>query len=883
MEKQKKFLTILNLSGEFPQELQDYFASRKILIVEATAVSGDEIWTHIVTKNVHNFDEINKTYKVTEKGIHVLSLTKVSDLQNFTLNNGNLILDESWLGGQMGPFIMDKFFQEFGGITLGENYPSFKETGAFNVINPFNTGEYLDVMVQRAFEVGVDALTLKTYFDHLIMYLAGLKKQGKAGYPLEVTYGSFEDVFALQIHFFCQELKVSDVTNSLSSVITKKAEEYFLNVAVQSADFFDFSYSPEVNKVIVTGLWTKDERIKFENRGLMFTSLKGSFEVQFDSANASSQLVKSIELNDLSDQIILPESKAEDLAKFNLGGLPSDVAAEIVPGSEETSDEVHLIRGEKELAELIQNIRGIYEDEKEMMRVSGGEKLDIDQIAIRIAASVDESTKDNNLHVRSLSAKLPEKIKTGLFDFAKGLGKEVEDLSDKEIDRFQIQKMPEIIQESLLAQLRAQALITATSKKYDNENVRALEAKLMASYNDNDKLRNQMKTMVTEIRILKESRTKLADIRLKAAQAANEMNFQPKEDPDEVLRRQFQIKLQEQKTLNEHDSQKLSTLLERESRLISDLKQEEIKARKLELESVKKDNIFTQEFEKTERQIKAKDLIMIKTKETFLKLVEKKDKEISDLRSKADQMQRALNSGSGAKDAQQMKELDKQNQNLIKQLEVYKAKMTSLASNIQASKADDGLKDELRKLQMMNQQMRNQLDSSRKEIEKLQAKSASDSNTIVFLKQEKAKVDTVLKKAAMEAKETAFAPPVNQGPSNDLELKRYQAQNQLLENQIVDMSQKIMTLEGKLNEAAKPQRSVGGDESSKVKQSQLENSVKKLTQDLVESRNQLAEGKKETNKLRQEKTALQNQIDKMKKEADKGKVSVPKKPGSKAA
>jgi regulator of replication initiation timing len=65
---------------------------------------------------------------------------------------------------------------------------------------------------------------------------------------------------------------------------------------------------------------------------------------------------------------------------------------------------------------------------------------------------------------------------------------------------------------------------------------------------------------------------------------------------------------------------------------------------------------------------------------------------------------------------------------------------------------------------------------------------------------------------------------------------------------------------------------------------QLEMNVKKLTQDLVESRNQLTEMKKETNKLRQEKVGLQNMMDKMKKDAEKEKGAAPKKgPGGKVA
>jgi chromosome segregation ATPase len=176
--------------------------------------------------------------------------------------------------------------------------------------------------------------------------------------------------------------------------------------------------------------------------------------------------------------------------------------------------------------------------------------------------------------------------------------------------------------------------------------------------------------------------------------------------------------------------------------------------------------------------------------------------------------------------------------------------------------------------------MKNQLDLAKKEVEKLQGKSSADNSQMMILKQDRVKLEQLLKKATLENnKETA-----PQHNMNDQELKRLQAQNQILETQVKDSSQKITNLEAKLVEALKPQKTAAsGDEGSKVKVTQLENSVKKLTQDLLATKNQVSEEKKETNKLRQEKTALQNQLDKLKKEADKAKPASPKKPGGKAA
>lgn len=879
----KKTPAILNLTGEFLPELRDYFASRGILVVDPLKSSEQHEWSHIITKDIHHFDLINKTYKLTESDCHIISLSKVDDIQNFTINNGNLILDDCWFKSPMGAFIMDKYFQGYGGISLGDNYPAFKEEGSFNIANPFNTGEYLDRMVQKAFESGVEALTLKTYFDHLVMFLAGLKKKGKAGLPFEVTYGSFEEIFAIQIHFFSQKLEIMDVATSLSSTLSRKAEEYFLNVAVQSADFFDFSYMPEVNKVIVTALWTKEERIKFENRGLMFTSLdRGILLTRMESDETTPLTIGETDLQDFTEKVVIPSS------------LPEEMTSVTVSGSTTTEDETQIISGGSQLEELVQTVSGKFEEDKSVVRISG-DKLDVDKFAYKIASSVDETAAEKDMKVRSLGNKLPDKIKTGLFDFAKNLNKDVENLDDQDLNLFQLQKMPEIIQQGLNQQVRiqgnkekasadmkVQSLGTqVVASGHSNEAVKLIESKLLTANSENEKLKTQMKALTSEVRILKESRNKMAEIQMKAKEAANEIKASDQEDPDDALRKHFQSKLTEQKSLNEQDLKKLSSLLERESKLIANVKQEETKTRKLQLEAQQKENFFMQEIEKVERQSKAKDLMLIKTKETFTKLIEKKDNEVSELRAKTEQLTKALATGPSTSQTQQLKDLEKLNANLNKQLEVYKIKISSLATNMGPSKSEETLKEETRKLQMLNQTMKNQLDASKREIDKLQVKSTGETAQLNLLKQDKTKLEALLKKATLENSKEAASP---QSTQTEQELKRLQAQNQILETQVKDSAQKITNLETKLAEAMKPQKTAGGaDEGSKVKVSQLENSVKKLTQDLLQTKNQLSEEKKETNKLRQEKTALQNQLDKLKKEADKAKPASPKKPGGKAA
>ncbi len=903
MNRMSRPLAILNLTGALSPELHDYFISRNILVIDPLVSNANADWTHIITKDLYDYNLINETYDLTKKDRHIISLSQVEDLQNFTINNGNLVLDDIWFKGNLGPFIMDKYFQGYGGITLGDNYPSFQELGTFNITNPFNTGEYLDRLIHKAFEAGIEALTLKTYFDHLLMYVAGLKKQNKAGLPFEVTYGAYEDVFALQMHFFSEHLELLDVTTSLSSVLTKRAEEYFLNTAVQSADFFDFSYMPSVNKVIVTALWTKDSRIKFENRGLMFTGLDDGLVLhKYENQGTSSSLIDSQPIPDFTERLFfsakpekeeatkvtgeIPEEKEsatvvngtpeEAEAVTTVSGAPETAQDDktIVSGSaEDRADEIRIIKGELDLDELVTVVKDKFEEEKTVIRVSGN-KLDIDKVAYRIAAKVDDTTKESNLKVRSLGDKIPSLIKSGLFDFAKQLNKPVEDLDNNDIDDFQHQKLPEIIKQGIIEKQKEQETPVQKSTEESVHQTPEQLVKKMAL--ENDRLRSQITNLNQEVQILTTTRDKLAEVQKKAMAAASEENLSEKLDSDEALRKHFTEKLKEQKELNQAELKKLAGLLERESKLMSDIKAEELKTRKLHIENMQKENLYNQEIEKSQRLIKGKDLMLIKMKETFTKLIERKDGELNVLRQKNEQLSHTLATGLAQNQEKSIRLLEKQNSNLLKQLDVYKVKISSLAQKMNTSSSDDS-KEEARKLQMLNNQLKNQLDLAKKSSDKWQAKSQQEHSELLLLRQEKSKLEMVIKKMALESNKTSPEEKSAPAPS-DSELKRMQAQNQILENQLKESSSKMSVLEAKIQELMKPQKTlVGADDGSKVKLSQLEHSVKKLTQDIVENKNLLAEAKKETNKLRQEKTALQNQLDKLKKDAAKAKAATPQK------
>lgn len=1004
MENLAKHIAILNLTGELPQELADYCAKRGLRVIDPLVDTTKLKWSHILTKELHDFKLLKDTYGTFDNDIKVISLSQVNEIQNFVMGNGKLVYDEAWLKSSLGEFIWDKFFQEYGGITIGDNYPTFKEKGSFNVTNPFNTGEYLDQMVHHAFEGGVAALSMKTFFDHLLMYLSGLKNKGKVGMPIEVTYGVLDDIFGVQIHFFTKDLLLEDVTACLSSTISKKAEDYLLNVAVKSADFFDFTYLSQVNKVVVTGLWTRNEAIKVDNRGIMFANLSSAATLtNYPAEGVTSSLVSQTELTDQTEKIVLPDrpelleegikipgkkfseaiaeriSSALDLEKIKQilnGDLDVEKVTEFDLSKIETEDGKVILSSFDEMNDAVNLVKGGIEEENQIMKIGGG-PFNPDNFAVRVSSAlIAKAEEEDSMRLKALGSKLPEKIRSGLFDFAKGLNKDLEALTVDDIEIFQNDQIPQLIMsqteimgettqallkdfrskldlsirnefnmessEEVLAQIKTleeefkvkdllkdtlqvaldtnfelskKNVITkleqdllikslSTSLEEEEEKIRAivtdeklfvdeinplfqvapadkagvLENKLKESDVEREALVRKMKALMAEIKLLREMNAQMTKVQIEASQAAIE-GVTPRIDEDEELRNHFMQKLAQQEGLNEHDQQKLSSLLEREAKHIAEAKQIEMRAKKQQIEATQKQALLLKELEKTARVVKARDLMLVKTKEAFGKMTEKKDADIMDLQGKIAQMAKSLANSPTHAQATAIRDLEKQNQNLSKMLEVYKIKVASLASNMQSSKNEDGnTKEEIRKIQMVNNQLKNQLDYSKKELSKFHEKAAHDSTQINALRQEKTRLEQLLKKTMQEDKQKETS-----GVSAELEqnYKKMLSQNQQLESALRDTTVKMKDLEIRLAEIQKEKKSSSGpEEGNKVKMGQLEGNVKKLTSDLTETRNQLAEMKKETNKLRQEKTSLQNQLDKLRKDTEK---SDKKKGGGKAA
>ncbi len=1038
MSADKRTLSILNLTTELSSELESYFTRNGIKLHEPTESSSSNEYTHILCRGNVDISLVAKNYETIKKDIKIISLSEVENNQDFFLANGKLVFDEKWLETPVGEFILDKFFLEFGGIEIKDSYPKFEELGKFNIINPFNTGEYSDVMVYEAYQKEFNGLQVKTYFDHLLMYLMTLKNKNKAGVPFEVSYGHYEGVFALQVHFVITDIILSDISSCLSDMYSEKSIEKVLSVALSSTSFFEFTYLNQVKKAVLTAFWLNGEK-KIDHRGVMFTDINssGSF-LSLPVKDGPSWITKNPVIEDISEKVLgltnedvagirvkgrdLNEIVAEkvsgdmELDKVKqiingevnedeigslIEGLKEELTAPtVVKGSKGEDDEKIKISSKEKFDDIVNIVKGKIEEEKSVFVVKGQGNLDIDSFAARISSGLSDKVKgDDKLKSKLLGQKLPEKIKSSFFDFAKKLNKSIEQISETELDQFKDIVVPDIINEVVdfdesptLAFLSSsgaveiqnffkdfkEGLQTSIAEQFKNENVEAaldqvsneqdvtrvkdlvkeslqkslkehfhleqkenvteedeslivktlsttlkedeskvkqifaktkeeieaekkthdqilfkesvsqvnqnLEEKVKNLEFERKQLQKQMEMLRTELKSNKEVQQKNMAIAQAAKQdVAPKIEKMVVASADDTRIKDALIKqIEHSQQLTLEEAKKLAELHEKEKKLVSDLKEQDINFKKLQLESTQKDALYNLELEKLQRTMRAKELVLEKAKDSIGTVIGRKDQEIQDLKHRLDQMSKAV-AGQQNNNVQMLRDSERKNANLEKMLEVYKNKIQSLAANMTRNSSagnDNRHAEENRKLTMVKNQLTNQLESMKKDVKKFEDRSSQDQITIALLKKESTKLQQELlqKEKQLDAAKEAPAHPA-QTSERKVDFAVYAELQQQFETSKKDYETRIKETEAKLVEALKLANSKASPvDDSKGKSAQMEQTLKHLTQEVVAQKNQVNESKKEANKLRQEKTALQNQLDKLKKDMEKLKSS-----GKKAA
>lgn len=405
---------------------------------------------------------------------------------------------------------------------------------------------------------------------------------------------------------------------------------------------------------------------------------------------------------------------------------------------------------------------------------------------------------------------------------------------------------------------------------------------------DFSKSKAQLDAAMTEIRVLKDARSQLYDIEQKTKAATLEARSKVDQIKEEIIPVEQKIQIIQDlaagKEIDPENTERLKEALQREQQIIQAARTAEQEIKKTKIEMLQKEAIFAQEIEKANRALKSRDLVVQKVKDSLTIVMAKKDKEIQGLTAKMTELISSQAASQQQGQIQKLRTLEQEKQSLTRLVEVYKNKLTSMASNMekQAGTGTANKEDDIRKVTLDKQRAEVALQVAQKDATKLKSRIELDQAELARLRGEKKRLEEALKSALSTSGPVMATGPVkNETYDKELaalqgELKSQQQKASKYELTIKDLEAKVTELTGMLAKSA-----VGGPNDPNVKKmAQMESTVKKLSSDFAAATNQLGESKKEINKARAENTALKNMVEKLKKDLEKAK---PAAPGKKAA
>src|SRR5690606_3155883 len=256
--------------------------------------------------------------------------------------------------------------------------------------------------------------------------------------------------------------------------------------------------------------------------------------------------------------------------------------------TEAFKDEAILVEDNSKLENFVTLVKGKFEDIGEKVTLIKGDKLDIDEVIHRIAGNVEEVIHDNKLAIRPLEKKIQSKIRSELNHFSQTINTPAENLTMEEIARFQVQKMPEIIRQELRSPL----------DKEGNPEVASLK--------------DQVMKLKAEINSLRDSNKTIDKIHVKSQKEESE--------EETVSIRDVIYGAKEKGGLSEEEIENIRQNIEKEM---------ERRVRRSEIEASKKEAMFARELQKARHQSRIKDVLIAKTKESFTRILNKKEEKLS--------------------------------------------------------------------------------------------------------------------------------------------------------------------------------------------------------------------------------------------------------------
>jgi hypothetical protein len=435
-------------------------------------------------------------------------------------------------------------------------------------------------------------------------------------------------------------------------------------------------------------------------------------------------------------------------------------------------------------------------------------------------------------------------------------------------------------------ELEIKTIIKPATQAAKDKEVQTVVNNLFSSSGVNDQGGSQS---VIEAELLKKIKTfEIENKRLESQVQSFQMQLNAKKDAEAKMATmseeiKAQVAVEIQPTMPEHLSNlDHADLASKAQELATQLNESQINLKKTQLEVSSKEALFKSELEKLNRQLKGKDLVVEKIKESMMSLIGKKEKELKDLNRKVEELNQRLHDDESVKLKAQVKSLQMENESAAKATEIYKNKLESFINSKKANeKADNtqALTEENRQLKTLKNQLDNKIASLSKEnrsfedrynkLKALEEKFRTESTTVKTQYKElenkfKALKDNETRLLAMMQK----SEDAQKGASAK-EVELLKAQNEQLQLKIKEFSEKMQV------QTTEEASSAGEAQSPKEKH--LEKTNKALQAEISKVKTEIENNKKEMLKMKGEATGLKNKIKALEREVDKYKKAAPAK------
>jgi hypothetical protein len=291
----------------------------------------------------------------------------------------------------------------------------------------------------------------------------------------------------------------------------------------------------------------------------------------------------------------------------------------------------------------------------------------------------------------------------------------------------------------------------------------ALMEKIKKFEFENEKLQAELKKNKIDSsakdQTIKQLQTMTRDAKMAAVKLQKDMP-QRQQLMTEDKRKNLQDQINNNDNLSQADKELLNKTLDREKRLLDITKKAELEFRKIQIEARQKESKFELELQKQNRMLAAKDTVISKAKDQLEAVVKRKDIELRKLNERINEINKkhALNDNDKVKN--DLKKMEKENQNLQRMVDVYKRKATGMEAEVPAAGPGAGadafqevakVKDQVKHLESVKQKLEQKLVNFERNANSMSAKVKEQATEINKIEKEKKKLMADLKQAKIQA------------------------------------------------------------------------------------------------------------------------------------